>query len=551
MSLLLDIFGFLSVVLRGLILTAQSFTLGGVAFFVLLALPLADHLGTNQEEITQKCSAFLRCAAIALALLTLLALILNAAVLIGTLQIVWMSALGAGFVKALTAVVLCSVFIGFFATPERAKKNALLLVVAALILLSAQVSATHAVSRLGERSHLIVSDLVHMLGAAVWIGGLPYLLIVMNRIHDGAQWREVSRRYSLMSMVSVGAIALSGTIMGVSYIGSIEAIYGTTYGIMVSTKALLLCLLLFLGSMNYLTVESLRRDPATPVLRLKRFAEVEIGIGLTVLFAAASLTSLPPGEDLTQDRASLTEISDRLTPQWPIRLVSPDYDKLAIPMLEARIVKAEAEKTTLPLAFVPGEGIVPPRNTADIAWSEYNHHWAGIFVALIGFLALIEHAPWGRWARHWPVLFLVMAGFLFLRSDPEVWPLGQIGFFDSLRDPEVVQHKVFVSLITLFGLFEWCVRTGNIAHPKAALVFPLITALGGMLMLTHSHALANIKDQLLIEISHVPLALSGIIAGWARWLELRLDGRASCIASWVWPVAFVMVGFILLSYREA
>ncbi len=70
-------------------------------------------------------------------------------------------------------------------------------------------------------------------------------------------------------------------------------------------------------------------------------------------------------------------------------------------------------------------------------------------------------------------------------------------------------------------------------------------------MLTHSHALANIKDQLLIEMSHVPLALSGIIAGWARWLELRLDGRASRRAGWVWPIAFIAVGLILLSYREA
>jgi len=40
------------------------------------------------------------------------------------------------------------------------------------------------------------------------------------------------------------------------------------------------------------------------------------------------------------------------------------------------------------------------------------------------------------WARHWPLLFLGLAVFLFLRSDPEVWPLGDIGFFTSLRDPE-------------------------------------------------------------------------------------------------------------------
>jgi copper resistance protein D len=91
---------------------------------------------------------------------------------------------------------------------------------------------------------------------------------------------------------------------------------------------------------------------------------------------------------------------------------------------------------------------------------------------------------------------------------------------------------------------------GDKAGP-AALVFPLTTAIGGALLLTHSHAIANIKDQLLVEMSHTPLALCGIAAGWARWLELRLDGRVARMASWLWPVAFILVGLILLDYREA
>ena len=88
---------------------------------------------------------------------------------------------------------------------------------------------------------------------------------------------------------------------------------------------------------------------------------------------------------------------------------------------------------------------------------------------------------------------------------------------------------------------------------------------GGALLLTHSHAISNVKDQLLIELTHTPLALTAIVAGWARWLELRLpSGRlalagggtvlgqsAARIAAWVWPVCFVLIGLMLLSYREA
>jgi putative copper resistance protein D len=170
---------------------------------------------------------------------------------------------------------------------------------------------------------------------------------------------------------------------------------------------------------------------------------------------------------------------------------------------------------------------------------------------LIGLLALIEHFRWGRWAKHWPLIFLGMAAFLFFRADEQAWPLGQIGFFASLRDPEVAQHRIFTLLIILFGLFEWRVRLSGKKYSKAALVFPLTTAVASAMLLTHSHAIANIRDELLIEMSHTPLALCGITAGWARWLELRLDGRPSRIASWVWPVAFTLIGLILLDYREA
>ena len=128
--------------------------------------------------------------------------------------------------------------------------------------------------------------------------------------------------------------------------------------------------------------------------------------------------------------------------------------------------------------------------------------------------------------------------------------MGDIGFFVSLRDPEVVQHRIMVVLIVLFAIFEWRVRAGGLKDSRAELVFPLICAIGGALLLTHSHAVANIKEQLLIEWSHVPLALAGVAAGWSRWLELRLAAPGNRLPGRIWPVCLTLVGIILLSYRE-
>jgi putative copper resistance protein D len=552
LSLFLDIFGYLTIVLRGLILVSQSFTFGGLAFQLLLWQPLQVQLSTDDSaHLGARLKIVLRSSALAWSVLTIGSLGLNAAALVGTLDVSWTDAVTADFGRADLVVIACAFGITVLAKEIWSRLRTVALVALALLALGMQLELTHAASRLDARWPVLLAGGLHMLGAAVWIGGLPYFLIAMNGCRDAKDRSHIAQRYSLMSIVAVTGLVLGGSVMAVAYLGSFAAIYGTAYGLMVSAKVVLLLMLLTLGGCNYLAVRALRRDPTAPVLRLKRFVEVELGIGLTVLLTAASLTSLPPGADLSHDRLSWSEIIERATPQWPPRLVSPDHDRLTISLLQAKIAAAEAQQTSAPPAYVPGEGVVLPRNAEDIAWSEYNHHWAGIFVALIGLLALIEHFWWGRWAKHWPLIFLVMAAFLFVRADEQAWPLGPIGFFASFRDPEVAQHRMFILLIAAFGLFEWRVRLRGARAGNAALVLPLTTALGAALLLTHSHAIANIKEQLLVEMSHTPLALCGAAAGWARWLELRVEGRMSRIASWLWPVAFLLVALLLLDYREA
>jgi putative copper resistance protein D len=222
-------------------------------------------------------------------------------------------------------------------------------------------------------------------------------------------------------------------------------------------------------------------------------------------------------------------------------------------VLQARL-DAEAraaEGASRPQAFVPGGGNPPPRNAYDIAWSEYNHHWAGLLVAVMGLAALARRSGRVRWAKHWPLLFLLLAAFLFLRADPEIWPMGALGLIESLKDPEVAQHRLFEALIVAFALFEWLVSSGRVTSRRLKLVFPLLTALGGTLLLTHSHALGNVKEELLVELTHLPIAVLGVTAGWARWLEVEAPADEGRWAGWLWPTCFVLIGLLLLGYGEA
>ena len=548
MSLLVDLFGYLEIVIHGLVILSQSMALGGVLFLVFLARPFGGDL-PGGDRILRRTARIAGWSAVALVVCEGLTIALQASVLIQTVDLSLGNVLQAAFaeaglVKCAAALLLAVCLLGWRATP------APLLLALGVVELAAATLSTHAAARMTDSSLLLAVEGLHQLGAAIWIGGIPCFVMALGQMHDAGSWRRVGARFSRMSMVGVACILVSGVTMSLFYIGSWEAAYGTAYGVMVGAKVAMFGMLLLLGLGNFLVTERLRGDPTAPVMRMRRFAEVEIGIGISIFFAAASLTSVPPGIDLTQDRVTWHEIVERNTPAWP-RLASPDHDVLALPALQAQLdAEAARHAKAAPPASIPGDGELPPRNAADIAWSEYNHHWAGLFVLLIGALALANQAG-VRWAKHWPLAMLGLAVFLLIRSDPEVWPLGYVPFFDAFRDVEVLQHRMFVLLITIFALFEWGVRTGRIHSPRAALVFPLLTAAGGALLLTHSHAISNVKDQMLIELTHTPLALAGVVAGWARWLELRLTGRLARVAGWVWPACFLFCGVLLMNYREA
>ncbi|WP_374381852.1 copper resistance D family protein [Dongia sp.] len=549
MTFLLDIFGFLTVLLSGFVRSAQCVYVGSVAFLFLAALPIAR----NGSEANARLIAMTgRIALISLgAMLAFLSVNLwaHTAILAGTTDGSYINALGGTYASA-QLLRLGVGTVAFLLLLSRRATNPLLLALA-LTDIGAGIATSHAAARLDNQLILIVTTALHHLGAAVWIGGLPAFLYALATLPKGPDLARIGLRFSTLSLISVLAIAASGIVMLIYYVGSVEAMYGTAYGMMLGTKSVLFFTLLGLGFFNSRAVRDLAAGNGRHLLRLRRFVEVEIGIGITVLFVAASITSLPPAVDLTEGRATLAEIAERLTPQWPA-LKSPDKSSLAFyeeQRAAAATDAADASSAHMQV-YVPGSGVPLPRNAEDIAWSEYNHHWAGVFVLLIGILALLERTGRAPWARHWPLLFIGLAGFLFMRSEAEGWPIGSLSLAESLRDPEFVQHKLFMVLITGFAGFEWSVRNGVLRRAWASYVFPLLSAIGGMMLLTHSHSIANVKELLLIEMTHLPIAVLGIWAAWSRWLELRLEGPGRAVCGWLWPSFFCLVGLCLVLYRE-
>jgi copper resistance protein D len=541
---LLRDFDLLSVLLRALTLGLEMLTLGGVAYLLLAAIP-----GMASTEGLRACWRALRWAACGLALTEAAYVAVDSAILMGSSSLRPQELVAAPYFLAgataifgAAAIVVCAYFSGRIA-------RYLLAPCAAMVLL-AVVYTSHSASRMEDRLALGALTAAHQLGASIWIGAMPFLLISLKQAADPEEAKRLLQRYSPMALAGAGTLLLGGVGLAWFYLGvssdkSLSGLYGTAYGVMLLSKVYLVVLIVAMGAGNFFLVRRIETAPIDLLKRLRRFGAAEIGLGFTAVLAAASMTSQPPAVDLPHDRVGVAEIAARFRPVVP-RMTSPALAALA-PSTPLDVAVKETQFS----------GANAPSDANDEAWSEYNHHWSGVIVLAAGLFALLSRLPprYGlsfAWARNWPIVFAGLAVFIVLRADPDCWPLGPRPFWASMYAPDVLQHRLYAALILAFAAFEWGIQTGRLHSRWAATVFPLMCAAGGALLLTHNHSIGNVKEELLAEMSHTPIALLGATAGWSRWLELRLpDQKESRFASYVWPVCLMLVGLVLLNYRES
>ncbi len=521
----------LSTLLRAANLSFEALLLGGIIYLLAVARPA--RAGNTVESL---CLRGIRMAAVALALSEVVTVILSSASLVGDSDLHLADLISAKFLQAgLSAALLALLLWG--CTRIKGRNGLWAMIPLGLLLLAAAVSTSHAAARMDDRWSLAIATAIHHLGTAAWIGGMPYLLVSLGRAESVDEARTMARRYSSLALLSVAVLVSAGVFLAWNYVGTWNGLYGTAYGVLLLAKIYLLLVMLLMGVGNWLMVRRLDTDPQPLLQKLRRFAEPEIGLGFTVILAAASMSSQPPSVDVP-DHVSLAVIAARMHPEPP-RLKSPSVSQLTPPTsIETEVQVAEFHPTA-------------QSDATDNEWSEYNHHWAGLIVLAAGLLAFLSRFRGMHWARFWPLSFAGLSVFILLRADPENWPLGPRPFWASFSSPDVLQHRAAAVLILGFAAFECAVQAGKLKVRWASMIFPAMCALGAAVLLTHNHAPSNVKEDLLASLSHTPIALLGATAGWGRWLELRLPpGRTSRIAGFLWPLFLAAAGLVLLNYRE-
>lgn len=158
-----------------------------------------------------------------------------------------------------------------------------------------QSGHSHAWAMYDGFSLLLLSDVLHLLGASGWLGGLLPLAMVMRAAPPKAG-ATAARWFSPLGKLCVVLLVGSALCQFWVLIGGLPGLMGTAYGWTAQVKLLLLVVLLgFAAANRYRFAPALLGTGAPSARRaLLRSIAIQSGVGLLLLLAASVISSLPP-----------------------------------------------------------------------------------------------------------------------------------------------------------------------------------------------------------------------------------------------------------------
>ncbi|MBS0535476.1 MAG: copper homeostasis membrane protein CopD [Proteobacteria bacterium] len=154
----------------------------------------------------------------------------------------------------------------------------------------------------------LVSDVVHLIAAALWLGALPalaWLLICGRADPDGrSAASRATRRFSSIAVACVGLLATSGLVNSAILLGWPDGLLASAYGRVLALKVAVFGAMLALAAVNrYRLTPRLPAPGAIRRLSISTLAETGLGAGVVLL--AAILGTLPPASHLHMHRAAV------------------------------------------------------------------------------------------------------------------------------------------------------------------------------------------------------------------------------------------------------
>lgn len=189
-----------------------------------------------------------------------------------------------------------ALLVGAWVTPRRRETLLACAGVAALVIAFGISWVSHPASR---GSVALIADYVHLLAAALWVGGLIAIAIIATTARSlpdparGAIARTSLIRFSQLALPTVAVVGLVGLYLALRELPAPSALLGSSYGVILLIKgAVVVAALAVAGYHRRLLVP--RVANGTPVATMRRTLALEIGLLLIALVLAASLSNTAP-----------------------------------------------------------------------------------------------------------------------------------------------------------------------------------------------------------------------------------------------------------------
>ena len=203
---------------------------------------------------------------------------------------------------ALGALLLA---IGRSTDDTRSSRLAMCALLLAAAYLATLAWAGHAGAGQGrDRFIQLTSDVVHLLAAGAWLGALPGLAMLLGDARPREVAIRATRRFSILGLASVGALALTGFANAWYLVGTVPALLGTDYGRLLLAKLALFAAMVVLATVNrFELTPRLAAEDDRALRSLRRNAVLEIAAGIAVVTIVGAL--------------GITIPAAHVTPTWP------------------------------------------------------------------------------------------------------------------------------------------------------------------------------------------------------------------------------------------
>jgi copper transport protein len=194
-----------------------------------------------------------------------------------------------------------SVALVSFALATRRRRGAWLFAsIAAIVLAVTPALAGHAAATPKFTSLMIVTDFLHVLGGASWLGSLLAVMVVgvplslaLEGVELGSPVVSLVNSFSPVALASVAVVLVSGLIASWVHLEHLSALWRTAYGQVLILKLALVAITLTIGAYNFRRVQP-QLVSEGGASRLRRSAMVELGFGFLILVVTGFLTGISP-----------------------------------------------------------------------------------------------------------------------------------------------------------------------------------------------------------------------------------------------------------------